>query len=489
MDSNQNQLNQNSFNNQGNNGIQQNQSSNNMSTNNAFNSSITENTNINQSSFETQIINQPTIDPQLRQKNIDSPTNATDKNTQNLNNKPTKKKILLIIAIIIIIIIISILIIVLFFSKKEEQSDENNYNLNEVIASDKFNFIYDVNSVPETWWNQISDVYGAEVIDYTNRDVFNARYENVFGTPNGLLSIKPVDFSGVISHEQLYGSKPIYYHMMFTNNNFIYYGDKLEMFDHKSYGNSQDLYVLGNDLHFYRIELTLRRKKEKDQFNEDGWKIVQESMKFDTSYTTITAYLPVGEEYCLTLTFPYAGEEEEIKNPKQVLELAKKVTNVISIKSIDENEKFSNVYFNILEDDIKLENIATIHLNKMNCRFWHSGPDSIVGNMPSTPIIKFYNDKEELLTLHEFLSIDDYSFYMLSDYDISSDYNYKGHNITIFRNGKETGYKPEYYYGIGFKAGNRYFVLQNNTNWVNPKDITSIDKWIEELCGDVITFE
>ncbi len=252
MNQEQNNLNPNSFNTQGNNGIPNNQPLNNQNFNTTFNQNVEPNTNVNQTTFNQQAINsQPQSTPSFQQPIMQEPTpqpmntlESGNASNQKFNNKPPKKVNLGLIIGIVVAVVVIIGGILLFINKKNNNSSKSSINKNFSGKTKLVNTYANIDTQTSTEnTNQIHfsigdvDVGDDKVIDISGNTIVNAEYskrtylgdeyyavnkdDNIVIIKNNHEIFSFVDNANLIWGNLAYKSGVLYYTIKIDNQKYV----------------------------------------------------------------------------------------------------------------------------------------------------------------------------------------------------------------------------------------------------------------------------
>lgn len=250
MNQEQNNLNPNSFNTQGNNGIPNNQPLNNQNFNTTFNQNVEPNTNVNQTTFNQQAINsQPQSTPSFQQPIMQEPTpqpmntlESGNASNQKFNNKPPKKVNLGLIIGIVVAVVVIIGGILLFINKKNNNSSKSSINKNFSGKTKLVNTYANISTYISTEnTNQIhfsiGDVGDDKVIDISGNTIVNAEFskrtylgdeyyavnkdDNIVIIKNNHEIFSFVDNANLIWGNLAYKSGVLYYTIKIDNQKYV----------------------------------------------------------------------------------------------------------------------------------------------------------------------------------------------------------------------------------------------------------------------------
>ena len=221
--------------------------------------------------------------------------------------------------------------------KTDSSNNESNVSNNESKeTSESFKFIYDINKISDEWWNSVNKQWS--IGDYyvrTNKEIFDLGWEGRIGNTTGKLKIRPVGFTEniKIGYKSSNSGKD-YYSLTVKDNNFLI-PKRIRPISENS--DEMEFYVLGNNLEFYNIELSVDDNPKGVELTEGSWKTVSYEDNEKHSYAYINSYYPINSDYCLQITYPSkssnSNTEIEVKDLK---ELADKVTSLISLEKMQD---------------------------------------------------------------------------------------------------------------------------------------------------------
>lgn len=205
----------------------------------------------------------------------------------------------------------------------------------EALNSEEFNFIYNINVIPEDWWNLECQKIGSTT--YSNKETYELRLDATVDTVNGEHITHPDGFSRTITE----GDTELT--VTLEDNDFIYSRNLMTTESPSMY-----FYVFGDDVHFYEINFSAIKgyvsEVVKEQVTSGEWCVIVE--EDEEQSIEITAYYALEEDWYAKLEFPdvmtdeywesIADDEdawlEEPYREADIMELAERVTSLISFE-------------------------------------------------------------------------------------------------------------------------------------------------------------
>lgn len=406
------------------------------------------------------------------------------------------KKYLIIIIALVAVLLVGIGAVLLVSNKDHKKglidgnssSNSNISSNNESeIMSDDFKFILDMSELTNEWWNSINKEW--ETFEFTNKKVYDIRWEKVLGNPDGQLQICPVGFTENIKvgYESI-TARDEYYSLTIKDNKFLIPQQIKVINDDVTNASAElDFYVLGNDLWFYNVSLNVDNNPSDIELIEGNWKTVYNEKN---GYIDVDSYYPINVDYCLHISYPVYTQDGRIKIEKDVLKkLADNVTSLISLTKINDTKNVDNLSFSVEHNDIQLDENTIVLMKNMKIKSWHSGAGDVVGNIfEGDTVITAYNSNNDWISITEYKKDKDMQYY-LSYLDLAmKEYNYNGRNIYI------TYYTDEATDTYKGKADSIMFKI--NDIWYSVAGIKAIDlsqtdvnTWIKTMCDGVISFK
>lgn len=409
------------------------------------------------------------------------------------------KKVLIIIITVVFVLLVGIGIFMVIGNKSGKDNGGttgiNMTNKESAIMSDEFQFILDMDKISEEWWNSINE--SMKEFNYTNNKVYNTKKEGTLGSSSGKLQVCPAGFTESIK----IGNE--YYSLNVASNNFLTPEQiKIINTDVKNISSKMKFYVLGNDLNFYNVNLSIDKKTSDVELDDGNWKTV--SNEKDGKFY-LNSYYPINSNYCLHIEFPTTIAEESwndmneaTKNhyksnfpydEKDLEELAESVTSLVSLKKINDSNTTDKLTINVELDDIKLDNNTTVLMNTMKMISWHSGAEDVASSKLSRgdTVIIAYNTNGGKTTLTEYnasKNMDDY--FSITNIELK-EYNYEGKDIYIsyYTDKATTKTFRGKYRGIMFKIDDIWYEI-SGTELIDPTQ-TDVNEWIKNLCDGVIS--
>ena len=174
------------------------------------------------------------------------------------------------------------------------------------------------------------------------------------------------------------------------------------------------LVVLGNDLKYYCINISILPNSEGIDINDKTWK------KVDGKYLSIYPtqyYRVINDKYSLYVEYPFLLNKEKYSE-KEYNKLISKVEESIKAEEVDN----INYYF-AYSNDIKLDDKITIKLKFLRLDTYAQEKND---NYLLTKIV-YYNPNNELVTFSEIDNVDKY----LETVNVIGEHNYKDYSVKV----------------------------------------------------------
>ena len=368
-----------------------------------------------------------------------------------MNNNTNNSKFITLF-IIALFIIFSYAIIKGFF----------NENRNPIHTKDKdFNFIYDIELLNKDNLDKLYDE------TRTNRVVIKKNYERTTGNPgNNKIKLNTSNIDYIFSNG---AETPTYYKLTLKDI------DYLNIYSINESNSSIKMLILGTDLKYYNISLSILALNDKIDKNNKEWNAYE---KNDVSIFPNELYKVV-DDYCLiNLNLPYAMNEAKIKE-SVFFDLKDKLTRSISIEKVNES---STNYYSFDAKDINLSKNIKLKIkdNKVNNYFYRHDDNSNI----SLTLISFIKG-DRVISLSEIEDKEIFNSY-IDNYGFKrKEYNYRGNNITLLYLDNKVSNEGIIYDSIIFDIDNKYY----SVNSLNKEDVVNdnnIDTWIDSLISDFL---
>ena len=375
-------------------------------------------------------------------------------------------------------------------NKTDSSNNESNVSNNESKEiSEGFKFIYDINKISDEWWNSVNEEWNIE--DYyvrTNKEIYDLGWEGRIGNTTGKLKIRPVGFTEniKIGYKSSNSGKD-YYSLTVKDNNFLI-PKRIRPISENS--DEMEFYVLGNNLEFYNIELSVDDNPKGIELTEGSWKTVSYEDNEKHSYAYINSYYPINSDYCLQITYPSkssnSNTEIEVKDLK---ELADKVTSLISLEKMQDQSYMKYATFKVNQDDIKLDDNTTVLMSSMKMTDWNSGATG--ANKQKDTIIFTCNSRNnsvEILECNKNEDFDSVSSSLLNQSYLGlKEYKYMNRDIYIIYGTDKYPFKGKYV-GILFEIDGTIYEVTSLAEGIDPTQ-SDVDSWIKNMCEEVISFK
>ena len=174
------------------------------------------------------------------------------------------------------------------------------------------------------------------------------------------------------------------------------------------------LVVLGNDLKYYCINISILPNSEGIDINDKTWK------KVDGKYLSIYPtqyYRVINDKYSLYVEYPFLLNKEKYSE-KEYNKLISRVEESIKVEEVDN----INYYFDY-SNDIKLDDKITIKLKFLRLDTYAQEKND---NYLLTKIV-YYNPNNELVTFSEIDNVDKY----LETVNVIGEHNYKDYSVKV----------------------------------------------------------
>lgn len=174
------------------------------------------------------------------------------------------------------------------------------------------------------------------------------------------------------------------------------------------------LVVLGNDLKYYGINISILPNSEGIDINDKTWK------KVDGKYLSIYPtqyYRVINDKYSLYVEYPFLLNKEKYSE-KEYNKLISRVEESIKAEEIDN----PNYYF-AYSNDIKLDDKITLKLKFLRLDTY---AQEKYENYSLTKLI-YYNQNNELVTFSEIDNVDKY----LETVNVIGEHNYKDYSVKV----------------------------------------------------------
>lgn len=405
------------------------------------------------------------------------------------------KKFLIIIIASVIILLVGIGAVLLVNNTNNktgeidstESSNISSNNKTENMSED-FKFILDMSKLTDEWWNSINKEW--ETFEYTNKKVYDTRWEKELGNSSGKLQIRPIGFTETIKvgYESI-TARDDYYTLTIKDNEFLVPQQIKVINDKVSNVSSElDFFVLGNDLWFYNVSLKVDNNPANIELVEGNWKTVYNEKN---GYIDADSYYPINVDYCLHISYPVSTQDGGIKIEKNVLkELADNVTSLISLnKTNNPSNENDTLSFKVEHDDIELDANTIVLMKNMKIKSWHSGAKDISGGISEgDTVITAYNSNNDWTYITEYERNKDLNYYLSYSDLAMKEYNYNGRNIyiTYYTDEALDTYKGKYH-SIMFKIDDIWYDV-TGINVIDPNQ-TDVNTWIKTMCDGVISFK
>lgn len=406
------------------------------------------------------------------------------------------KKYLIIIIALVAVLLVGIGAVLLIGNKHNKtgtinsnnnaDSNISSNNKSEIMSED-FKFILDMSKLTDDWWNSINKEW--ETFEYTNKKVYDIRWEKVLGNPDGQLQICPVGFTENIKvgYESI-TARDEYYSLTIKDNEFLIPQQiKVINDDVNSVSAELDFYVLANDLWFYNVSLNVDNNPADIELSEGNWKTVYNEKN---GYIDVDSYYPINVDYCLHISYPVSTQDGGTKIEKDVLkELADNATSLVSLNKINDTTNVDDLSFRVKHNDIELDENTIVLMKNMKMKSWHSGAGDVVGNISEgDTVITAYNSNNDWTYITEYKKDKDMDYY-LSYLDLAmKGYNYNGRDIyiTYYTDEAIDTYKGKYH-SIMFKINDIWYDVAG-IKAIDPNQ-TDVNTWIKTMCDGVISFK
>ncbi len=174
------------------------------------------------------------------------------------------------------------------------------------------------------------------------------------------------------------------------------------------------LVVLGNDLKYYSINISILPNSEGIDINDKTWK------KVDGKYLSIYPtqyYRVINDKYSLYVEYPFLLNKEKYSE-KEYNKLISRVEESIKTEEVDN----INYYF-AYSNDIKLDDKITLKLKFLRLDTYAQEKND---NYLLTKIV-YYNPNNELVTFSEIDNVDKY----LETVNVIGEHNYKDYSVKV----------------------------------------------------------
>lgn len=177
------------------------------------------------------------------------------------------------------------------------------------------------------------------------------------------------------------------------------------------------LVILGNDLNYYSINVSIVKNSETTDLSDKSWKHFEKSIMsiYPSQY-----YKVINDTYSVYVEFPSLLNKEKYSE-SEYNKLVNRVKKDIKIEEIES----SNYYFTY-NSNIKLDDKITLKIKDLKLDTYTQEKHD---NYSLTKLI-YYNQNGELVTINEIDNLDKY----LETVNITGEYNYKDYNVKVLDN-------------------------------------------------------
>ena len=365
----------------------------------------------------------------------------------------SKSKNIFTAIVLIIFIILSYAIVKSFFSDSKPKSllgDDSN-----------FSFVYDTKLLNDKTLNEMYDD------TRTNKVVINKNYGKATDdVKKGKLFLNPNKFEFYFSNTD---EEPKYYKLSIKNQ------DYLTIYKLNDSKNVVNFVILGSDLKYYKISISINRNTSEMDAQDKTWK---EIGKKDLSIYT-NAYYKVIDDIChIELYLPTLYNEEKYSE-EVITELRDKLEKSISIEEVD-NYEYNYYSFDL--ENINLDNKTKLLLKDAKVYQYFSIDDKT--NKISYTSLTLIGDNQKLVNISDIDDIDKFNNYLDSEETRRNEYSYKGYNVNLLYNDKDVSKDGIIYSSILFDIDGHYYLITtlNNEKKVNDSNIDAfIDNYINGI--------
>ncbi|MBR4350673.1 MAG: hypothetical protein IKP98_00385 [Bacilli bacterium] len=177
------------------------------------------------------------------------------------------------------------------------------------------------------------------------------------------------------------------------------------------------LVVLGNDLRYYSINVSILKNGEEVDISDKTWKSLGKSQ---LSVYPAQYYKVINDKYSLYVEYPFLLSKEKYPE-KEYNKLISRVEKSIKIEDIDN----SNYYFTY-NSDIKLDDKITLKIKDLKLNTYSQ---ELRDNYSLTKLV-YYNQNNELITINEIDNLDKY----LETVNVAGEHNYKDLSVKVLDN-------------------------------------------------------
>ena len=353
------------------------------------------------------------------------------------------------------------------------EKDKVPVKVEDALASDKFEFIYNLNEVPDSYW---TDENTAKVKEYLSDNVYSLDYKLMPGVVD--FEIDCVAGDKKSRHSDVYT-------LSLKGNNMLFY-TKLNKLDYDT--KYTYFHLLGNDFDTYTCLIEL------EEYSKPGCYdfVVEPKLEEwvytyrDTSDSASTMYCyayKISENCAIVINLPtyHDGTDWHEKSPyteEQIKELGDYILSLVDVKKV-EKEKLG---VRLLTDSISLGNGITF--NMKNTNFIEIGFDGKTdfGNYPY--FIMHFNDEDNAngKRFIELQSEEDFNNWMVDDVDYLVDYN---EHIKIVKTNSSYQSKDSYT-GIVMQADGKYYVL---FTYFDDHGKLTDETFVNKILEDTFSFE
>lgn len=373
------------------------------------------------------------------------------------------------------------------------KSTEKSNNSNNVFFSEDYSIIYDLNSIPDSFWNEKEPLFSA----MTNREYFNNKYTGQVGSLNTgdhiSMPLTP-NFTMYSEFKDGGGATQIcdYFVTVDFNQEHIFYPNMVAgSLIHSAIDSSFEFYILDNEMNFNQVSVSFQHKMKTTKMqneNNDKIKLIYEdnnwaffSSQSDTKTTLYADYYINLDEYDyinFVIRFNNIIKSKDIIN-----EFVNKFMNNIKIKMINDSSTqqiiqsirpTAYVELNKNDEKMNLGNNMTLNLTNKRVRFW--------GNK----YIQWYDDNWDNGKSYTILSESSNSIsnYSELNYEVKSlEYNnIKINAIYMTEDNSQASYRKAYGYSyftnFTFEVGDSIYTVNCSKNFKDDQEIASYIQYI-----------
>ena len=317
-----------------------------------------------------------------------------------------------------------------------------------------FSFMYDISKINEKSLNEMYDS------TRTNKVVLDKNYTKVTNDVyKGKIFVNPTNID---------------YYFVNENNGYKLSFKKEDYLTVNKFGDNDgvlNLIILGTDLKYYKIKISINKNTDKMDLNNKNWVKGEKSV----SSIYVNNYYKVIDNNCnINIEFPSMTNEEKYSD-SVFGRLIDKIEKSISIEPVNDI-KYN--YYLLTNDDIKLDKKTKLILSDKKERLYLSSSDSEYDY--SLTVLTLIDSSDKYITIAEIDNFDNYcSYYDKVGY--RKNYKYKDYNTWLVKNNGS-----EYYGGIIFEINKKYYLVNNMKYSQATLDNSKIDEFINTYIDGVL---